>query len=107
MEVLNSLLLVWLACIATFLASKQQKILTKPLAKWVAWLIACALFAFATALMPYYFVTNIILLLSMLMAGWLMVVFTQHQPWFKPLCIYSPAALVVIGLIFTGVRYVG
>jgi len=69
----------WLACIAVFLSSKQQQLLTKPLSKNLAWPI----FIFATLVSTYsfaqqqLFVVACLMTLVNIMVIWPLLVFAQ------------------------------
>lgn len=97
---LASILLVWLACLLSYLASNQQRLLVRPLSKQYSWMSFALILGVAFYLLStkYLVVVSGLILLIQVMCIWLVIVFSaSHFP--KKLVSLNLVVLLFFGLI--------
>lgn len=97
---LASILLVWIACMLPYLASKQQRLLVRPISKQFSWIGFALMLGVAFYLLTtkYLAVVSGLILLIQVMCIWLVIVFTaSHFP--KKLVSLNLVMMLLFGLI--------
>lgn len=93
-------LMVWLGCLAPYLASKQNRLSQSHLPKSLAWVFFSVLQIAAVSLLqaPYGFASANLIVLTLLMCMWPVLVFSA--PYFKQrTLLLSSVALSIFALI--------
>ena len=81
-----TVILVWIACLLSYLASKNQSILSQPLTRVTGWLgfVILLVIAQAVAMHTYPFMTAFLVNLSLVMMSWILIIVIHgHQSLVK------------------------
>ena len=89
-----TVILVWIACLLSYLTSKNQRVLNKPLTRVTGWFGCVLMLAIAQvfAMQSYSFATAFLINLSLMMMSWILIIF-----------IHGHQSLIKLPLWFTGV----